>query len=436
LNNNTGTIHMSNLCTEICLPQDRENIAVCNLASLNLTAHIADKQIQWQKLEESVRLAVRQLDNLVDINSLSIAEANKSDKANRAVGLGVMGLADVFEKLGLSYDSAGAFNLTDQVFEFISYMAIDESATLAQTRGSYSNFEGSRWSKGMVPIDTLEILEQRRGVKLTVDKTSHHKGLNWDVLREKVKKGMRNATLLAVAPNANIGLVAGTVPGIDARFAQVFSRNKISGKYFDINHNLVKDLKNMGLWDIVKEQIIEFQGDISGIAEIPEHIKEIYKTSFTTSPYAYVEVAARAQKWVDQALSRNMYLETRDIDETMKIYQTAWEKGVKSTYYLHMKPRHTAEQSTVAVNKAQKMGRKGFGALAGLSQSTDFSAPSNESVESGMVVTVEHMETETVTISAPVPSVEPKKHVEMVERNGLNVYQSDPAEANICDGCQ
>jgi ribonucleoside-diphosphate reductase alpha chain len=226
------------------------------------------------------------------------------------------------------------------------------------------------------------------------------------------------------------------VPGIDARFAQVFSRNKISGKYFDINHNLVKDLKNMGLWDIVKEQIIEFQGDISGIAEIPEHIKEIYKTSFTTSPYAYVEVAARAQKWVDQALSRNMYLETRDIDETMKIYQTAWEKGVKSTYYLHMKPRHTAEQSTVAVNKAQKMGRKGFGALAGLSQSTDFSAPSNESVESGMVVTVEHMETETVTISAPVPSVEPKKHVEMVERNGLNVYQSDPAEANICDGCQ
>ncbi|MEK7088038.1 MAG: ribonucleoside-diphosphate reductase subunit alpha, partial [Patescibacteria group bacterium] len=152
---------------------------------------------------------------------------------------------------------------------------------------------------------------------------------------------------------------------IDPRFAQMFSRNKISGKYLDINHNLVLDLKNMGLWEQVRDSIIEAQGDIAHIPGIPEHIKHIYKTSFTTSPLAFIEVAARAQKWVDQALSRNMYLETRDIDETMNIYQTAWEKGVKTTYYLHMKPRHTAEQSTVRVNKAEKMGKRGFAAAFG-----------------------------------------------------------------------
>ncbi len=365
LNNNTGTIHMSNLCTEICLPQDKDHIAVCNLASLNLAAHISNREINWPRLEESVRLAIRQLDNLIDINKLAIPEATRSDQENRAVGLGVMGFSDTLEQLGMPYDSEHAWDFADRIFEFVSYMAIDESANLARERGVYKNFPGSGWSKGMVPIDTIRRLEEDRGVAITVSKESKHKGLNWDLLREKVRKGMRNATLMAVAPNANIGLVAATTPGIDPRFAQVFSRNKISGKYLDINHNLVKDLKNMGIWDRVKGEIIENQGDISSIEGIPQHIKDIYKTSFTTDPYAFIEVAARAQKWIDQALSRNMYLETRDIDETMKIYTTAWEKGVKTTYYLHMKPRHTAEQSTVSVNKAKKLGKLGFGAVMG-----------------------------------------------------------------------
>ncbi|MDQ3076738.1 MAG: ribonucleoside-diphosphate reductase subunit alpha [bacterium] len=373
LNNNTGTIHMSNLCTEICLPQDKENVAVCNLASLNLAAHVSNKEINWMKLEESVRMAIRQLDNLIDINVLPIPEAEKSDKENRAIGLGVMGFSDTIEQLGMAYDSEHAWDFADRIFEFVSYMAIDESATLAQARGSYTHFEGSSWSKGMVPVDSIARLEEDRGRPLTVSKGSKHKGLNWDLLRSKVKKGMRNATLMAVAPNANIGLVVGTTPGIDPRFAQVFSRNKISGKYMDINHNMVKDLKNMGIWDKVKESIIENQGDISSIKEIPDHLKNIYKTSFTTSPYAFIEVAARAQKWIDQALSRNMYLETRDIDETMRIYQAAWDKGLKSTYYLHMKPRHTAEQSTVSVNKATQIGKLGFGALKARVQSQETS---------------------------------------------------------------
>ena len=363
LNNNTGTIHMSNLCTEICLPQDKDNIAVCNLASLNLATHIHHKQVDWEKLEESIRYAIRQLDNLIDINVLPIAEAAHSDHENRAVGLGVMGLADVLEQLGMAYDTEHAWNFADRVFEFVSYVAIDESANLAAERGSYANFKGSGWSKGMVPMDTLKTLEADRGTELTVEKGSKYKGLNWDALRVKVRSGMRNATLMAVAPNANIGLLAGTVPGIDPRFAQVFSRNKISGKYLDINHNLVNDLKNMGIWEKVKDKIIVEQGDLTDIQGIPQHVKDIYKTSFSTSPYAFIEVAARAQKWVDQGLSRNMYLETRDIGETMDIYTTAWKKGVKTTYYLHMKPRHTAEQSTTHVNKAEKMGKRGFAAV-------------------------------------------------------------------------
>jgi ribonucleoside-diphosphate reductase alpha chain len=275
-----------------------------------------------------------------------------------------MGFSDVIEQLGYAYDSEDAYDFADRIFEFVSYMAIDESANLARSRGAYKNFPGSRWSEGMVPFDTLAVLEADRGRPLTVDKTSKHKGLNWDLLRAKVRQGMRNSTLMAVAPNANIGLVAGTTPGIDPRFSQIFSRNKISGKYVDINHNLVKDLKRLGIWDKVKGLIIEHQGDIAEIDAIPQHVKDVYKTSFSTSPYAFIEVAARAQKWVCQGLSRNMYLETRDIDETMQIYSTAWEKGLKSTYYLHMKPRHTAEQSTVRVNKAEKMGKVGFGAVA------------------------------------------------------------------------
>jgi ribonucleoside-diphosphate reductase alpha chain len=254
--------------------------------------------MDWEKLEESVRMAIRQLDNMIDINQLVIKEAEKSDKENRAIGMGVMGLADVLEQLGMAYDSEHAWNFTDKVFEFVSYVAIDESANLAAERGSYMHFEGSGWSKGMVPFDSLAVLEAQRGETLTVDKGHYYKNLNWNGLREKVKKGMRNATLMAVAPNANIGLLAGTTPGIDPRFAQVFSRNKISGKYLDLNHNLANDLKNMGLWEKVKDKIIAEQGDIANIEGIPQHVKDVYKTSFSTSPYGLSKLPrARRNGW-------------------------------------------------------------------------------------------------------------------------------------------
>ncbi|MFZ3010013.1 MAG: ribonucleoside-diphosphate reductase subunit alpha [Candidatus Microsaccharimonas sp.] len=351
LNNNTGTIHHSNLCTEITLPQDKDNTAVCNLSSINLSVHLrADKTWDWDRLEKAVRVSIRQLDNLVDLTNTPIEQAMHSNIQNRAVGLGVMGFTDVIEKLGYSYESKEAYDLIDQLLEFISYHSIDASANLAKERGSYPTYEGSGWSKGILPIDTLDILEKDRKVKVNI---SRHTSLDWEKLRAKVKKGMRNATLMAIAPTANNAHVSGTTPGIDPQFAQIFSRATLNGKFLEVNINLVHDLKELGIWDQVKDQVLMAQGDIQGIELIPQHLKEVYKTSFQLSPYAFIEVSARAQKWVDQAISRNMYLETRDIDEYEKIYLEAWKRGLKTTYYLHVKPRHTAEQSTVKVNKAE-----------------------------------------------------------------------------------
>ena len=349
LNNNTGTIHLSNLCTEITLPQDKNNIATCNLVSINLSAFIGeDKTWDWDRLKEAARAAVRQLDNLCDITQTPIPEAMHSNQQTRAIGLGIMGLSDVLEKLGYCYESKESYDLVDQLTEFISYHAIDQSADLAKELGSYPTFAGSGWSKGLLPIDTVDKLSKDRGVKVKIDQKTR---LDWDSLRKKVKKGMRNATLMAIAPTANIGHVAGTTPGIDPQFAQIFSRSTLNGKFLEVNHNLVRDLKKLGLWDDLKDEIFAAQGDIQDIDGIPQNIKDVYKTSFQLSPYAFIEVAARAQKWVDQAISRNMYLETRDIDEYVKIYSEAWKRGLKTTYYLHVKPRHQSEQTTVSVDK-------------------------------------------------------------------------------------
>jgi ribonucleoside-diphosphate reductase alpha chain len=357
LNNNTGTIHLSNLCTEIALPQDVDNVAVCNLASINLSRHLLAAAgeglrptIDYAKIEESARLAVRQLDNLIDITRSSVPEADFSNHQNRAVGLGVMGFTDVVEKLGFSYESEESYNLVDEIMEHVSYAAIDESANLAAERGAYANFEGSRWSKGLVPIDSIALTEEDRGVPIKVNRTTR---LDWDALRAKVKGGMRNATLMAIAPTASIGLVAGTTPGFDPQFTQIFSRSTSSGKFLEVNRNLVRDLRALGLWTTVRESILRSQGDIQQIPQIPDDLKAVYKTSFQLSPYAFLEIAARAQKWIDQAISRNMYLETRDLGEMMDIYYAAWERGVKTTYYLHSKPRHQAEQTTVRVNKSE-----------------------------------------------------------------------------------
>jgi ribonucleoside-diphosphate reductase alpha chain len=328
-----------------------------------------------------------------------------------------MGLADLFERFDIAYDSEAAYELTDKVMEFISYQAIDESTNLAKERGAYDNFSGSLWSKGLVPLDTIKILEDNRtaganndGVAL-INKSS---SLDWEVLRAKVKIGMRNSTLMAVAPTANIGLVAGTSTGIDPRFAQIFSRNTLGGKHMELNINLVTKLKELGLWERAKDDILASYGDISGLDYIPAEIKLVYKDSFSVNPQAFVEVASRAQKWVDQAISRNMYLESRDIDNVMKVYVDAWERGLKTTYYLHMKPRHSAEQSTLAINKSTAIGKAGFGAAI------------NKSGFGAAVIATKAEVSELV--ESPVQPKEIKQE--------YKACPIDPQERAQCDSCQ
>jgi ribonucleoside-diphosphate reductase alpha chain len=248
---------------------------------------------------------------------------------------------------------------------------------------------------------------------------------------------------MAIAPNANIGLLAGTVPGIDVRFAQAFSRNKFSGKYLDINHNLVHDLERIGIWDKVKEKIIAERGDIENIPEVPEDLKRIYKTSFSVSPYAVIEVAARAQKWVDQALSRNMYLETRDINQILHIYSTAWKKGLKSTYYLHMKPQHSAEQSTVQVNKSEALGRRGFAAMRmAASAPSAVSVASSSGANLGSVEASAHVNPNTseitVDIEAKVASNPANTGTLEGKSRVINAadFGEDPQAGLVCDSCQ
>jgi hypothetical protein len=215
------------------------------------------------------------------------------------------------------------------------------------------------WSRGYVPIDTIEVLEDDRDYEV---KQNREERLDWDYLRKRVQNGIRNATVMMIAPNGNSSLTAGTSPGIDPRFALVFSRTTMNGKFLDINENLVNELKELELWEEVREDLLASQGDISQIEAVPDELKEVYKTSFQIDPSAFVKVASRAQKWIDQSMSRNMYLSSRDPEDNMEVYIDAWKRGLKTTYYLHMKPRHTAEQSSVKVNKAKSIvGKKGFG---------------------------------------------------------------------------
>ncbi|WP_286690615.1 MULTISPECIES: ribonucleoside-diphosphate reductase subunit alpha [unclassified Aeromicrobium] len=421
LNQNTGTIHLSNLCTEICLPQDRENISVCNLASINLSRHVVgrrgDARVDWDRLAESTRLAVRQLDNLIDITISSVPESERSNEENRALGLGVMGFTDVVERFGWSYESERAYDLMDELMEFVSWHAIDASADLARERGAYPNFAGSRWSQGMVPFDSLDLLEADRGVPVDVTRRSR---LDWDALRAKVAGGVRNSTLMAIAPTASIGLVAGTTPGLDPQFSQIFSRATAAGKFLEVNRNLVEDLRERGLWESLREDLLRHQGDLSKVEGAPADLVEIYRTSFQLSPYAFLEVAARAQKWIDQAISRNIYLASRDVGDMVDLYAAAWRRGVKTTYYLHMMPRHTAEQSTVRVNKAEAVapqgattsGGRGFGARRGFGAATAAPTP------------------------APAPVAVVPEEIQELDVVDGSACPIDPQERLQCESCQ
>ncbi len=349
-----GTIHSSNLCTEIFLPTSPDEIAVCNLASVNLARHLGPTGVEWDRLRRTVEIAIRGLDNVIDLNLYPVEKTRASNLKNRPIGLGVMGVAETFARFGLAYGEPAALDLVDRVVEFISYHAILASHRLAEARGSFPAFADSRWAQGHVPIDTLGDLDRDRGTPVAVERGTR---LDWEGVRGRIRRGMRNGTVMAIAPTATIGLIAGTTPSLDPYYANVFSRQTLSGKFIELNPVLVEELRAGGLWEDVRARLIEARGDIAGIEEIPEVLRRRHLTAYQIPPDAYIDVAARAQKWVDMGISRNLYLTERDLTAMEEVYRRAWRAGLKSTYYLFMSPRMYAEQTSVWVNKALKRPR-------------------------------------------------------------------------------
>ncbi|HVL52301.1 MAG TPA: ribonucleoside-diphosphate reductase subunit alpha [Actinomycetota bacterium] len=338
---NVGMVHSSNLCTEIFLPTDERNVAVCNLASVVLPRHLDDNnEIDWDSLAAASRLAVRHLDDVIDANFYAIPEAERANHNSRPVGLGFMGWSDLLERMGLAFESAEALDLLDRIVEFISFHAIAASADLARERGSFPAFEGSDWSQGMVPIDTLQLLDKERPEPVDVNRETR---LDWESLRAKVAGGMRNGTVMAVAPTATISLIAGTSQSIEPPFSTVYARNNIAGKFLEVNENLVAKLKDLDLWDDVCEEILLRQGELRTIEEIPAEVKEVFKTAYEISPSTLVRQGSVVQKWVDQGASRNIYLTTKNAEALSKVYLEAWKTGLKSTYYAFSQPGSRSE---------------------------------------------------------------------------------------------
>jgi len=331
----TGVVHSSNLCTEICLnTKADEEIAVCNLGSVNLPAHINNGKLDTEKLQNTIGTAMRALDNVIDINYYSVPEARTSNMRHRPVGLGVMGFQDALYKLRIPYASKKAVEFADYAQEIISYYAISASTDLAEERGQYSSFKGSLWSQGILPIDSIQKLAEARGNKyLEINTTST---LDWDSLRERVKTvGMRNSNTMAIAPTATISLICGVTQSIEPMYQNLFVKSNLSGEFTIINPYLVQELKALKLWNEVMLNDLKFcDGRIRDIEHIPEELKRLYATAFEIEPAWLVEAASRRQKWVDQAQSLNLYMLEPSGRKLDNLYKLAWMRGLKTTYYL------------------------------------------------------------------------------------------------------
>ncbi|GBD20410.1 Vitamin B12-dependent ribonucleoside-diphosphate reductase [bacterium HR28] len=347
-----GVIHSSNLCTEIFLPTSREEVAVCNLGSVNLARHCGPNgELDWEQLAETVRLAMRALDNVIDINLYPSERAERANLRNRPVGLGLMGFAELLARRGVSYAAPEAAEIADQIAEFLSYHAIATSCDLAAERGSFPTFAASRWAEGVLPIDTLEELEAERGMPIEIERSRR---LDWEMLRERVRRGMRNGAVMAVAPTATIALIAGTTPSLDPYYANVFSRQTLSGKFLEVNPVLVEELRRRGLWEQLLPDLVAARGDLRAVPGCPVDLAERFPTAYQIPPAAYIEVAARVQKWVDMGVSRNLYHAADRPGQLSAAYLLAWRKGLKSTYYCFVRPRMEVEQATVAINKTRR----------------------------------------------------------------------------------
>lgn len=343
-----GVVHSSNLCTEITLNTSAgDEIAVCNLGSVNLAQHIVDGQLDTAKLEKTVRTAVRMLDNVIDINYYSVEAARTSNMRHRPVGLGLMGFQDALYRMGYSYSSKDAVEFADRSMEAISYFAIDASSELAKERGKYTSFEGSLWSKGILPIDSIELLVQNRGADyIQVDRSQT---LDWDSLRTKVTtQGMRNSNVMAIAPTATIANITGVSQSIEPTYQNLYVKSNLSGEFTVVNPYLVHELKERGLWDSVMVNDLKYyEGSVQKIDRIPADLKALYSTAFEVEPRWIVDAASRRQKWIDQAQSLNLYIAGANGKKLDITYRMAWFHGLKTTYYLRALSATTTEKSTV-----------------------------------------------------------------------------------------
>ncbi|WP_332749181.1 ribonucleoside-diphosphate reductase subunit alpha [Hydrogenophaga sp.] len=340
-----GVVHSSNLCTEITLNTSDTETAVCNLGSINLLQHLKDGQMDHDKLQKTIKTAMRMLDNVIDINYYAVKKARDSNMRHRPVGLGVMGFQDALYELRIPYASNEAVEFADRSMEAVCYYAYWASTELARERGRYASYKGSLWDKGVLPLDTLDLLSRERGGYVDVDRSV---SLDWDALRQKIATdGMRNSNCVAIAPTATISNIIGVDASIEPCFGNLSVKSNLSGEFTVINGYLVKDLKRLGLWDdVMVMDLKHFDGSLRPIDRVPQEVKALYATAFEVEPLWLVEAAARRQKWIDQAQSLNIYMagaSGKKLDDT---YKLAWLRGLKTTYYLRTTSATQAEKST------------------------------------------------------------------------------------------
>ncbi len=357
-----GVVHSSNLCTEITLNTNDDEIAVCNLGSVNLVQHIENGVLNQQRLEKTIRTAVRMLDNVIDINYYAVDKARNANMRHRPVGLGMMGFQDALYALGIPYSSAEAVHFADQSMELISYFAISASSELAAERGRYPSYSGSLWDQGILPIDSLNLLAEARGSEYCTFDTQSQ--LNWEALRQAVaKNGVRNSNIMAIAPTATISNIIGVSQSIEPSYQNLFVKSNLSGEFTVINPWLVKTLKEHSLWDeVMISDLKYFDGSLTPIERVPDEIKQLYATAFEIDSRWLVEAAARRQKWIDQGQSLNLYLAEPSGKKLDNLYKLAWSRGLKTTYYLrslgatHMEKnadRTTASEQTADTESVQ-----------------------------------------------------------------------------------
>jgi ribonucleoside-diphosphate reductase alpha chain len=346
-----GVIHSSNLCTEITLNTSADETAVCNLGSVVLDTHITrDGALDHEMLKETITVAIRALDNVIDINFYPTEAAKTANSRHRPIGLGVMGLQNALYKRGLAFASDAAVEFNDEMMEAIAYYAYGASSDLAKELGTYSSYKGSKWDRGLLPQDTLDLLEDERGRNIDVPRGGK---MDWSVVRSKIEaQGMRNSNVLAIAPTATISNIMGTTPCIEPNYKNLYVKSNLSGDFIVLNSELVKDLKKSGLWNQeMLDQLKYFDGELDAIDDIPEALKHKHKTVFGIGHEFIVDAASRRQKWIDQAQSVNLFLATPDLKTLSHMYRRAWDKGLKTTYYLRTLQASNIEKATIDVKK-------------------------------------------------------------------------------------